>query len=178
MISKKDVSKALALSCVESYFLAWLKEYYAVERLYGSSFISIKKVFDDFDHGMLFENYTSVPRLQTVAEDYGIVTHEFINCSYQKAIDIIKNQPDNSLCLIRVNNSFFSKYKRTSWREDHYVCVDNQLNWINHYPLSEGVFSEEELSTIYDNAVCIYKLKDSLTVLPDKINLQKFYEDK
>ena len=134
MISKREISETLALSCVESYFLAWLKKYYDIIQLYGNSFISYNQVFKDFSAGVLYQNYCFLQRLQDVAEDYGIVTHEYYACSSQKAIEILKNRSENDLCLIRVNSAFFTDNKRAAWREDHYICVNDRLEWRNQYP--------------------------------------------
>ena len=64
MIGKKELSEALALSCVEKYFLAWLKSEYDVSSLYGYSFVEIKRVLEDFAKGARYEDYRSVPRVQ------------------------------------------------------------------------------------------------------------------
>ena len=167
MLTKKEISESLSLSCVESYFLAWLKRYYNVRNLYGNSFVSLGQVFDDFAHGATYQNYCYIPRLQDVAEEYGIVEHEFINCSAQNAIEIIKEQDENQLCMIRVNGAFFLGFKRSSWREDHYVCVDKELKWINEYPLSEGEFEKEQFCKIFDGAVLKYSIKDKEIIPPD-----------
>ena len=177
MINKKEISEALALSCVESYFLAWLGKYYDVSNLYGHSFISLKQAFDDFSHGAIYENYYYLPRLQDVAEGYGVVKHEYHSCSIQKALELLKNQGDDNLCLIRVNTGFFTGYKREAWREDHYICVNKNLEWINQYPLSEGAFTEKRFMEVYDGAVCIYKMNNSTLTLLDYATLQYTMQD-
>ena len=53
MITKKEISETLSLSCVENYFLAWLNRYYDVTKLYGNSSISLKQAFDDFANGAM-----------------------------------------------------------------------------------------------------------------------------
>lgn len=172
MIEKKEISEALALSCVESYFLAWLNKYYDVSELYGYSFISLKQAFDDFAHGAMYQNYCYLPRLQDVAEEYGVVRHEYHSCSVKEALILLKTQSEEDLYLIRVNTAFFTDFKRSSWREDHYICVNGALRWINQYPLSEGVFTEERFTEVYDGAVCIYKLNDRRVVIPDDASRQ------
>ncbi len=172
MINKKEISEALALSCVESYFLAWLKSHYDVSKLYGNSFISLKQVFDDFSQGAMYQNYCYLPRLQDIAEEYGVVAHEYRSCSWKEAMEMLKNQSAKDLYLIRVNTAFFTGYKRSSWREDHYICVNKNLEWINQYPLSEGTFDEERFIEIYDGAVCIYRVNDPSVELPDCVTLQ------
>ena len=177
MINKKEISEALALSCVESYFLAWLNRYYEVSNLYGNSFISLKQAFDDFSHGAMYENYCYLPRLQDIAEEYGVVRHEYRACSAKEALNLLRNQADDDLYLIRVNTAFFTGYKRSSWREDHYICVNKNLEWINQYPLSEGVFTEERFMEVYDGAVCIYKIEDKTVDLPNYVSLQYAMQD-
>ena len=49
---------------------------------------------------------------------------------------------------MHVNEAFFAEYKRKAWREDHYICVDGSLCWLNQYPLSEGRFTEERLKEV------------------------------
>lgn len=178
MIEKKDLSATLGLSCVEKYFLAWLKRYYDVRKLYGNSFVGVEQVLNDFLCGATYENYCRLPRLQDIAEEYGIVQHLFLPCRGKDALEIIMGQGPEELCLIRVNAKFFLNFKRSSWREDHYICVDKDLHWINEYPLSEGKFTEEEFFNIYDGAVCLYKLED-LTSEPtdcctEEIRAQEF----
>lgn len=160
MINKKQVSDALALSCVEYYFLAWLAQYYSVEKLYVESFVSLKKVFDDFSCGGKYETYGGIPRMQDVAERCGVTEHTFENISAECALKSIKNQSETELCLVRVNDTFFSEYKRKAWREDHYICVGNELDWINEYPLSDGKMDSNIFKQVYDGAMCTYRLKD------------------
>ena len=177
MINKKEISEALALSCVESYFLAWLNRYYEVSNLYSNSFISLKQAFDDFSHGAMYQNYCYLPRLQDIAEEYGVVKHEYRACSVKEALELLRNQADDDLYLIRINTAFFTDYKRSSWREDHYICVNRNLEWINQYPLSEGTFTEERFMEVYDGAVCIYRMEDRTMTLPDYATLQYTMQD-
>lgn len=165
MLSKNEIANALGLSCVEKYFLPWLEKNYDITALYGSSFVSLSQVFDDFAHGAAYENYGYLPRLQNTAEDYGIVSHRYIVCSAEEAINKIKNADKERLCLIRVNTEFFVNFKRASWREDHYVYVNGDMDWINEYPLSSGRFGKDGFAAVYDGAMCEYK-KEDLSVVP------------
>jgi len=163
---------------VEKYFLAWLKEHYDVKKLYGQSFVGIGQVFDDFARGAAYENYCYIPRLQDTAEDYGLVKHNFLSCGANVALKALRGQAKDELCLIRVITRFFLNQKRASWREDHYICVDKNLHWINEYPLSEGDFTEESFAEVYDGGICMYTLND-LTAEPldectEEIRLQNF----
>ena len=169
MIGRKELSETLGLSCVEKYFLAWLSERYEVRKLYGSGFIGLGQVFDDFRHGATYENYCALPRLQDVAEEYGIVRHEFLPCKARSAMEVLRKKPEEALCLIRVNTRFFLNFKRSSWREDHYVCVDKNLHWLNEYPLSEGDFTEEKFAEVYDGAMCVYEASDLTAEPPDEM---------
>ncbi len=167
MIGKKELSEALALSCVEKYFLAWLKSEYDVSSLYGYSFVEIKRVLEDFAKGARYEDYRSVPRLQDTAEDFGITGHSYFPapqgapCSPETALQFVRQQGSADLCLIRVNAAYSARFKRSAWRSDHYICVDAQLNWANEYPLSEGRFTKAEFMQSFGGAICLYKLKDT-----------------
>lgn len=167
MLNKKELSETLGLSCVEKYFCAWLSKFTDITKLYGDSFIAIGQVFDDFALGATYQNYCYMPRLQDVAEDCEMVMHEYIPCSASDAVKLLESASSNALCLMRVNTSFFTDFKRSSWREDHYVCVDGDLKWINEYPLSEGVFTQERFAQVYDGALCVYKFCGEGETPPD-----------
>ena len=160
MLTKKEIADALGLSCVEKYFLAWLGKYCDITRLYGCEFVSLAQVFDDFARGATYQNYCYLQRLQDVAQDLGIVNHGFITCSAAEAIEYINKISDDKLCLIRVNGNFFEGFKRSAWREDHYVCLNKKLEWITEYPLATGVFDEQNFARVFDGAVCTYTIKD------------------
>lgn len=169
MLTKKELSDALGLSCVEKYFLAWLGSYYDINNLYANSFIGLNRLFDAFAYGATYENHCEIERLQDLAEEYGIVKHKYIPCRADEAIEIIKQKKKDELFLIRVNTRFFLNFKRSSWREDHYICIDNDLSWINEYPLSEGKFDKKEFENIFDGAICVYSLNDLSIIPPDMI---------
>lgn len=167
IIRKQDITQALYLSCVENYFLAWLGKMYDVTKLYGSTFVGLGQLFDDFSRGATYENYCNIPRLQDVAEEYGIVRHEYRRCSAKDAVRVLREQPKSTLCLARVNTSFFEGYKRASWREDHYICIDGELLWLNQYPLSEGKYDFEQFCRVYDGAMVLYMPGDLNVIPPD-----------
>ena len=95
MLDKKELATGLGLSCVEKYFLAWLAKYYKISDLYAESFISLSQVFNDFAHGAMYQNYCYLPRVQDVAEDYGIVEHEYFSCSTKEALNLISQVKDD-----------------------------------------------------------------------------------
>ena len=160
MVNKLAVSDALGLSCVEYYYLGWLAQYYPVGKLFAQSFVPVKKVFNDFAKGSKYELYDGIPRVQDIAENYGVTEHEFKTLSCEQALKYISAQGYYDLCLIRVNDVFFENSKRRAWREDHYVAVDKKLGWVNEYPLSEGKFTAEEFERVYGGATCCFFLKD------------------
>lgn len=160
MVTKRAVSDALGLSCVEYYFLAWLSQYYQVERLYAQSFVPVKQVFEDFAHGSRYESYGGIPRVQDTAERYDITGHGFYEVPADKARKQIATQGRDELCVVRVNDAFFENSKRRAWRDDHYVAADGKLGWVNEYPLSDGTFTESEFDRMYGGAVCMFFLKD------------------
>ena len=169
MINKRELTKVLSLSCVENYFLAWLKQYYDISKLYGVEFVSMLQIFNDFSFGATYENYHSLSRLQDVAEEYGITTHQFVKCGIEEALELIGTQTDETLVLIRVKPCFFANFKRSSWRKDHYLCIDKNLKWVNQYPLSEGVFLRNEFEKVFDGTICLYRLQNAKTELPNNI---------
>lgn len=172
MINKKQISSALALSCVEYYFLPWISQFYPVEKLYVQSFVPLKQLFDDFSRGNRYETYTQIPRIQDTAEQFGIIKHTFTPATIHHAADMISGQGENELCLIRVNNEFMSDYKRKPWREDHYICVDRDLNWVNEYPLSDGTLNTKKFMQSYDGAVLLFGLQNMRNVSDNEVSQQ------
>lgn len=169
MLDKTALTQTLGLSCVEKYFAAWLSRFTDITKLYGGAFVGIARVFDDFSNGATYENYCRLPRIQDIAEKYGMVSHEYIPCSATDAKKRLKKAKENDLCLMRVNTAFFTDFKRSSWREDHYVCVNGDLEWINEYPLSAGKFTEERFKEVYDGALCLYAIADISAEIPDGV---------
>ena len=169
MVTRKELTEALWMSCVENYVLAWLNRAYDVRKLYGNSFVSVGRLFDDFSRGAAFERYGARSRLQHLAEAAGAIRRRFVRCRADEAAELLRRQDGDSLCLARVNANFFLNFKRSSWREDHYVCLDGEMNWINQYPLSEGAFSAERFAEVFDGALCLFETAD-LTVTPPDCN--------
>ena len=179
--NEKSLSNTLALSCVESYFLAWLSQFYDVVRLYSESFIPIQRVFYDFAVGAKFEEYKGVPRIQDVAERWGITEHIFCrNLSPEQALEIVYRQKEENLCLVRVNNVFLKQYKRKTRRNDHFIAIGRGLNWINQYPLSSGRFSVPEFSQCFGGSIFNFNIlnlnQKPIVRCAEKICSQKFSE--
>ena len=71
----QDISWAPALSCVEYYFIAWLKRFFPVEKLYPRTIVSYAEAERlIMEHN--YENIKKIERVQDIAEQYGIVEHE------------------------------------------------------------------------------------------------------
>lgn len=170
-IGKKELTQAPALSCIEYYFLAWLKKYYPIEKLYFNSYISAEKVFRDFLNGAKYESYTEIERIQDTAEQCGVTVHNFYRTDADTAERIICSQADDTLCLMRAGDAFFEGSKRRAWREDHYISVDKQLAWLNEYPLTEGKFDRETFRRAYGGAILLYRLKDLSSAPKSKITV-------
>ena len=169
MMNKNDLVNQLYLSCVENYFLAWLSKYYDVSKLYGYEFRSAVDILDDFSKYSTYENYYKISRIQDIAKEYKLVNKMIFSSNAYEALSIIENLDDNSLCLMKVNNLFFEKLPRSPWRDDHFIIVDSDLNWINQYPLSKGSFTYGDYVRSYDNLLLIYQINDLNVVVEDKI---------
>ena len=124
MLNKRDLSLALNISCVESYFLTWLSQYFDVSKLYGIEFLSITNLFEEFSKGTKYEDFNTIKRLQDVSEEYGITQHKFCCCDYEEALKLLEDNKD-ALCLIKVNSKFFDNSKRKPWRDDHFICINS-----------------------------------------------------
>ncbi len=122
------VTEAPALSCVESYFIPWLKEKYPVEKLYSETIVS----FCSAEKLLSQNNFESIalPRIQDIAERSGIVNHE--KRKYHG-----ENPKDSEMILLRVNPCYF-RGKQVAWREDHFVRLIAQSKKytyvVNEYP--------------------------------------------
>lgn len=169
MMNKNDLVDQLYLSCVENYFLAWLSKYYDISKLYGLEFRSAVDILDDFSKGSTYENYYKISRIQDIAKEYKLVNKMIFSSNAYEALSIIENLDDNSLCLMKVNNLFFEKLPRSPWRDDHFIIVNSNLNWVNQYPLSEGNFTYGDYVRSYDNLLLIYQINDLTINIDDKI---------
>jgi len=171
LIEKTILPSYPALSCIERYFLAWYHQYGNERELYSDSFQSVKQVFSTFSGDAVYECYQDIPRVQDLAESYGIVKHDFCSMDFAQALRIIYNNSFD-LVLIKVNDKFFEQYKRKTRRADHYIMVNNDLHWVNEYPLSEGSFSEDDFKKIYGGIVCKFRILNTDISVPDK-NIKK-----
>lgn len=119
MTGTNEWTNALGLSCAEKNFLAWLDKRYDVAQLYGSAFVGLKRVFDDFAFGNLYQADCYLPRLYDIAEKSGIVAHTDRVCDKAFAAQIVRRAPVETLCLVRV------KHKSKFGQETRYVRAEN-----------------------------------------------------
>lgn len=152
-MTKEDLSRALSLSCVENYFLAFFKDKFDERMLFVESFAPFNKVVQDFlINNAIYENYPLI-RVQDTAEKLGMVSHKL--CSDLK-------MEENALNLIRVNERFFENSKLTPWRADHFIAVEKAeggMNYFNNFPLSSGELTEGRIKEVYDNLTLNYWLE-------------------
>lgn len=189
-MNREELSKALSLSCVENYYLVWLGRYIDIRKLYFNSFISAAEVLNDFlTNDADYANYAKIKRIQDIAEEMGVSRHVMYN-------SLMLNKDKDNLILIRVNKSFFNSSKLVPWRADHYICIlqykSKNLKYINNYPLSIGILTEEKLKEYFDNNVLVYTFNKNINlekcedqafnilfdnnvhiVLPDNYNIKK-----
>jgi hypothetical protein len=157
MIDKEDVGRVLPLSCVESYFIAWVKSLGIPDGLlYNKSFISFDTLIQDFLHGdASYEHYGKIERVMTTAAGYGFTSH-----TAGSAID--KAAADAGLYLIEVNERFFENCALKPWRKDHYICINKAgepgFSYVNQFPLSDGLLPEAELAAYFGGKSLLYTI--------------------
>lgn len=134
-----EVNDAPAFSCVEYYFIPWLKAHFPIEKLYPRTIVSYSAAED----AILKEGYVSlkcIPRIQDLAEQTGLIRHE-----YEKYDE--KISAEACLTLLRVTPQFF-RGKQFAWRGDHYVRLvssDRRYHYVvNEYPAEIRRIKREE----------------------------------
>ena len=166
-MNKEELSACLGTTCVENYFLAWIKKYLPPKVFYARSFIPMKKIFSAFLNGARYETFDGLIKVQDLSEKYGITKHKILHADKKEALSIISGGGEN-LVLVRLNADFYERYKFKPWREDHYVCFDN-LKWINHYPLTCGEMDKEEFLKYYGGEILIYEFSGVKKEIDDDI---------
>ncbi|MCI8596739.1 MAG: hypothetical protein HFE35_08035 [Clostridia bacterium] len=160
------------LSCVEAYYLAWLSEFFDVRKLYAESFVEIAEVMKDFAFGAKYENYGRIARVQDTGERLGVTTHEIFSgslschCEGRSPAAIPYNIQPHNLTLMRVDEKFF-RGSLTAWRDDHFIAVTRNRNgydYVNHYPLSCGELTQEQLFDVYGGTMLAYDYSGNFNV--------------
>ena len=148
-LTKKDIEGVPAVSCVESYALAYLGKRMDVRKLYAESFLPFGRTLKDFAAGARYENYP-LPRIQDTAEKLGVWKHECFS---------LPEPVRGRLNLMEVNDYFFYGAKQRPWRADHFITLDKageNLRYLNCYPLSEGEFGRAEALRCFGGRMLSY----------------------
>lgn len=149
----KAIADAPALSCVEYYFIPWLREFTAVEALYPETIVSYAQA-EEIIQRSSYASPQGIARVQEIAERYGIVTHE--KCRYSG-----EPPKENELWLLRVDPSFFRGTQR-AWREDHYVrlmtATDRQYYLVNAYPLEVREMDRQDMECLHGDCL-VYRFR-------------------
>lgn len=160
----ESVTEAPALSCVESYFIPWIKEKYPVEKLYSETIVS----FCGAEKLLSNNNFESIalPRIQDLAEQAGVVNHE-------KRKFHGENPTDSEMILLRVNPCYFTG-KQVAWREDHFVRLiarsKKYTYVVNEYPAEIRKMSIDEAQWLQGECL-IYHVNDSVPLEHSKAQL-------
>ena len=147
----EDLTGIPFLSCVEHYFLAWLKKTEDIRPLFVGSFAEAEAVARYFAAGGTYAAYDGIERLQDLSERLGVTAH----CRSGSP-----PRGDEPLALMRVNLSFFTG-ALLPWREDHFVAVERcgeGFRFINQYPLSEGFLTEAELKERFGGVSLFFRV--------------------
>ena len=96
----EDLTGLPFLSCVEHYFLAWLKKTEDIRPLFVGSFAEAEAVARYFAAGGTYAAYDGIERLQDLSERLGVTAH----CRSGSP-----PRGDEPLALMRVNLSFFTE---------------------------------------------------------------------
>lgn len=124
------VSISPALSCVEYYFIPWAEEKISLQSLYAKTLVCYAQA-EKIILESSYEYAADIPRLQNLAEEMGLVSHEKIVFS-----GACPNPGE--LLLVKVSADFF-RGKLKAWRDDHYVWVlgkkGEKVYIVNEYPM-------------------------------------------
>lgn len=160
----ETITEAPAFSCVESYFISWLEKYYPVEKLYSETIVSFCGAEQLLSRNN-FERIT-LPRIQDIAEQVGIIDHEKIRyCG--------ENPKDNEMILLRVNPCYFTG-KQVAWREDHFVRLmfknKNYAYVVNEYPAEIKKLPINEAQWLHGESL-IYRVNENSSTITLKAQL-------
>ncbi len=165
----KDLCGVHYLSCVEAYFGAWIKDYFDLSALYCESFITWSEIVRAFSSGVKYSDFSLIPRLQELAENAGITTHE-------KRAGMPIGLDKKALTLLSVNETFFSE--RRPWRNDHYIAAERltkkNILYLNEYPLEKAEMPLSEFYPKYGGVYLEYRLQGQENgLLQKKSELQR-----
>lgn len=171
------------LSCVENYLLYVLSvNNYEYKHLYAQSYISFSGIVNYFfNEKKLYEYFDSIPRLQTTAGEYDIIS---IKTTEKPFSDI---DPEHGYYLLRLCPEYTEEtYGESTWRSDHYVllagCNNSTWSYINDTPRDYRILSSSEMLNAYTGTyiyidiaaditdkVKTLLLRDFINSIPDNI---------
>ena len=145
------MSAVLYLSCVEDYLLDWYGA--GKEALFCQSYVPASRLLREMlVLKQTYERYEGLPRLQHVAERLGAVRKTSGGTGLRWA-------PED-LVLMRVNRTFFERYRRVPWREDHYIRVEETaggFRYVNQYPADAGFLVREEWERCFGGVFLVFQ---------------------
>ena len=151
-----DIGRVHALSCVEAYFGAWIKDYAELPALYAESYLPWEEIVTAFETpSVCYANFPYLPRIQDCAERYGMVTHR-----RERGLPQRRNNGD--LMLLYVSEKFFEKQQ--PWRGDGCVAVeitDCGVKYFNGYPLESGEIPRAEFVEKSVGESLVYSLAEA-----------------
>lgn len=146
-----EIGKVHALSCVEAYFGAWVKDYAELPALYAESYLPWGEIVTAFETPTVrYANFPYLPRIQDLAERYGMVTH-------RRERGLPQRRSDGDLVLLYANEKFFSKQK--PWRGDGCIAAeitDRSIKYFNEYPLESGEIPRAEFEDKFIGESLVY----------------------
>lgn len=171
-IGKKNFRDVYAISCVESYILAFLKNKgINISYLYCNSFISTNHVMNDiYIQGAKYADYEGIARIQDTAIELGILELKGVCCDNLEFL-----YKEEFEYLVGIKPESFSKiYGSQAWRDDHYVYVKkksaDEFYYLNDNPQHEMYLDVHKLKELYDDRYIYFRYvqykidKDTLLV--------------
>jgi len=164
-IDKTRFNNISSLSCVESYFLYILDiENYSYKHLYSHSyegFNEICKAF--FDEGMSYAYYNGVPRLQDVAQRFGLVELKGVEIP-----ELFAALELDGYCCVKTKPSYIkNRYNSLMWRDDHYILLTEYTgefwSFLNDTPRDTGKLTNSEILEAYNGKMLIIRILKEIT---------------
>lgn len=159
------------LSCVENYFLYFLKEQgYSYIPFFFDSYLSFETIIKEFvENKAEYSSFYRMTRLQKLAAEYGLID---ITSKQDKKVRLADDR-HFEYAAIQVKPSFIrEKYERNLWREDHFILlkkVEQTLFYLNDIPRDTNTITYEEIDQIYDGKFLKFSIKKAIDKDLEKI---------
>lgn len=159
------------LSCVENYFLYFLKEQgYSYIPFFFDSYLSFETIIKEFvENKAEYSSFYRMTRLQKLAAEYGLID---ITSKQDKKVRLADDR-HFEYAAIQVKPSFIrEKYERNLWREDHFILlkkVEQTLFYLNDIPRDTNTITYEEIDQIYDGKILKFSIKKAIDKDLEKI---------